>query len=84
MQILEGELMTIIILYYKVFKLSSFVVRYLIASSLSYGRPINGQREIAAVKNPGSFSSHWRVKEGVFIHKDEPSEFHSDLHHTEL
>ncbi|KAF0771916.1 stromal cell-derived factor 2 [Aphis craccivora] len=57
---------------------------YLMASSLSYGRPINGQKEIAAVKNPGPFSTHWRVKEGIFIHKDEPNDFHSDYLHTEL
>jgi len=56
------------------------VIRYLIASSLSYGRPINGQKEIAAVKNPGPFSSHWRVKEGIFIHTNELSDFHSDVH----
>ncbi|XP_050433413.1 stromal cell-derived factor 2 [Adelges cooleyi] len=53
---------------------------YLMASSLSYGRPISGQREIAAVKNPGPFSTHWRVKEGIFIHTDEPVDFHSDFH----
>jgi dolichyl-phosphate-mannose--protein O-mannosyl transferase len=57
---------------------------YLMASSLSYGRPINGQREIAAVKNPGPFSTHWKVKEGIFIHKDEPTDFHSDFAHSEL
>lgn len=54
------------------------------ASNLAYGRPINGQKEIAAVKNPGPFSTHWRVKEGIFIHKDDPSDFHSDYSHTEL
>lgn len=53
------------------------------ASSLSYGRPINGQKEIAAVKNPAPFSTHWRVREGIFIHKDEPNEFH-DFSHSEL
>ncbi|XP_050542667.1 stromal cell-derived factor 2 [Daktulosphaira vitifoliae] len=56
---------------------------FLMASSLSYGRPISGQKEIAAVKNPGPFSTHWRVKEGIFIHTDESNEFHSD-YHTEL
>lgn len=54
------------------------------ASSLSYGRPINGQKEIAAVKNPKSFSTYWRVKEGIFIHQDEQTDFHSDYPHTEL
>lgn len=54
------------------------------ASSLSYGRPINGQREIAAVKNPDPFSTYWRVNEGIFIHQDEQPDLHSDYSHSEL
>ncbi|XP_002736235.1 stromal cell-derived factor 2-like [Saccoglossus kowalevskii] len=43
---------------------------YLAAVDQVYGRPIRGQREIAAISNP-SQATQWTVMEGIYVKPDE-------------
>lgn len=40
---------------------------YLFVSTQQYGRPIAGQREVAATSQPNMDASYWKAMEGIFV-----------------
>lgn len=56
---------------------------YLSTTGRTFGRPINGQMEVAGVHN--SYGSvHWQTMEGVFLHEPDLAAKHIHDAHTEL
>lgn len=54
---------------------------YLAVSGRTFGRPINGQMEVAGVRS-SSGAVHWQSMEGVYLHA--PDIKHQHNIHTEL
>lgn len=57
---------------------------YLHVSGDTFGRPINGQKEISAYPSPRD-SNYWKAAEGIYVKPTETRSFSdSDLEHDEL